>query len=66
MATDPAEEPLRQMRELFGELDGIYTRLSATLQQSFPGDVVADRARLAEERGKASDVIQRIRQIHGL
>jgi hypothetical protein len=65
MATDPSQE-LLEMRQLFGELDGIYARLSATFQRSLPGDDAADRAKLAEERCKASDIIQRIRKIHGL
>jgi hypothetical protein len=66
MVTDPSEETLQEMRQLFAELDGIYDRLRATLQRSVPGDDAADRARLAEERSKASDIIQRIRKIHGL
>lgn len=65
MATGSSEQSLHEMRQLFGELDGVYARLIASRQQVFP-DAAADRARLAEERSKASDIIQRIRQIHGL
>lgn len=65
MAVNEASNKLQEeMCSLFAELDEIYARLSALIQPPSYGNEAATHARIAEERRRASDIIQRLRNIH--
>lgn len=65
-ANDLFQKPLIEMQKLFSELDEVYGRLSAALQLPSYGNEAATQVKITEERRKASDIIQRIRDLQGL